>query len=170
MGLDISLYSVKSEPESGYKEYSVITDFVEVFEKYFGKNFIKIKTNQCYDFKAIGITEDCYNLLSFNCINGESTFEFQNFNDKQIVTIKASDIPLREKNDKVIYIQEIGYQRKGLNDLFYEKYTKDDYFVFTKNRLKFIYDNFVEEEYKKHFKEAILDKFEEGKTFVTFDW
>lgn len=104
------------------------------------------------------------------------------------IRLNEEDIPRFEKEVNVLYGEEVGYQRKGLNGNFYDD--SDDgkigYFVFTKAELERYKDEYCDEphEYvysngektgimmypKDDFQKNIIDPFVEGEMFVTFDW
>lgn len=90
---------------------------------------------------------------------------------KQLI-ICADDIPQYEAELPVVYYDELGYQRKGLNGQFYQDYEdgKIGYFVWTKAELERYLEDYVEADRKEYFKEHIVDVFEDGKDVCTFDW
>lgn len=81
------------------------------------------------------------------------------------------DCPVVIKTVDVFYTgEEIGYQRKGLNGNFYDEFTEEDYMVLTKERMQYVYDNYVLDDYKEQFKERLLDKFVDGETYCIYSW
>lgn len=92
-------------------------------------------------------------------------------NNKIRVTFHMKDCPVVIKTVDVFYTgEEIGYQRKGLNGNFYDEFTEEDYMVLTKERMQYVYDNYVLDDYKEHFKERLLDKFVDGETYCIYSW
>lgn len=106
---------------------------------------------------------------------------------EHLIKIDLDKVPLYKKKIKVLYYEEVGYQRKGLNSKFYKDYDegKIGYFVWTKaellrykrdycsNKYEYIYPSgkrsgeYVYE--KRSFQRNIIDNF--GKhCCVTFDW
>ena len=123
--------------------------------------------------------------------NGEGWKDFDEYleaRDKLIINIDLDKVPIYEKEIKVLYYEEVGYQRKGLNKLFYDDYEngKIGYFVWSKEELEKYKKDYCDEPYeykypngemsgklvypKDNFQRNIIDKFEEGKDCVTFSW
>jgi len=114
--------------------------------------------------------------------------EFKKECDKVVFTIDLEKVPTYKKEIKVLYYNEVGYQRKGLNDLFYDDYEagKIGYFVWSKAELERYKRDYCDEPYeyqypngemsgdmiypKDDFQSNIIDSFEEGKDCVIFDW
>jgi len=108
--------------------------------------------------------------------------------NKVKLRINFKDVPTKRAKVKVIYWEEVGYQRKGLNSNFYQDYRdeKIGYFVWTKAELERYKDEYCDEPYeyeypngeksgnmvypKLQFQRNIIDNFEEGKDCVIFDW
>ena len=104
------------------------------------------------------------------------------------IKIDLEKVPLKEKSIKVLPIEEVGYQRKGLNGKFYDDYEagKIGYFVWTKAELERYKEEYCDEPYeyvypngeksgdmiypKLDFQRHIIDHFTEGEDCVTFDW
>lgn len=83
--------------------------------------------------------------------------------------IRWDDIPKDYIPIKIINYYEVGYQRKGMKPQFYDNFVFDnDYFVWTKEKLEFIRDNYASD--PKQFNYNIIKNFEEGKDYVVFDW
>lgn len=118
---------------------------------------------------------------------GATDEEVEKWLDKveaNFVTVMYKDIPTKKVKIKILYREEIGYQRKGLNDKFYEEH-KDaygDYIAWTKKELEHVLEVGCDEdhqsEYDRHyictpkadFKENIIDPFVEGECCVWFNW
>lgn len=104
------------------------------------------------------------------------------------ITIDLEKVPVYDKEIKVLYYIEVGYQRKGLNEKFYEDYEngKIGYFVWDKKELQRYKKEYCDKahEYvypsgeksgkmiypKLNFQRSIIDNFEQDKCVVTFDW
>lgn len=86
--------------------------------------------------------------------------------------IFCDDIPHKEMKLPVVYYNERGYQRKGLNGQFYQDYRdgKIGYFVWSKAELERYLKDYVEDDMKDYFKKNIVDVFEDGKDVCSFDW
>ena len=105
-----------------------------------------------------------------------------------IIKIDLKKVPTYEKKIKVLYYDEVGYQRKGLNAKFYDDYEngKIGYFVWTKAELERYKQEYCDEphEYiypngtksgdmvypKENFQRNIINNFTEGEDCVIFDW
>ena len=77
--------------------------------------------------------------------------------------------PLVTDTDIVVY----KHLEKGCNGNFYADYDADKigYFVWSKSELERYKEDYCDtEETKEYFQHNIIDKFEEGKDCVTFDW
>lgn len=114
----------------------------------------------CYeDFKT---GEDSYNWEEYEAALAAHT-----------IKVNLDKVPTYEKTIKILYYEEVGYQRKGLNDQFYEDYRngKIGYFVWTLEELMRYKESYCESiEDKEHFQRSIIDNFIEGECCVTFDW
>ena len=88
------------------------------------------------------------------------------------LTIFCDDIPHKEMKLPVVYYNERGYQRKGLNSQFYQDYRdgKIGYFVWSKAELERYLKDYVEDDMKDYFKKNIVDVFEDGKDVCSFNW
>lgn len=114
--------------------------------------------------------------------------EFKAEEDKIMIRIDLDKVPTYKKTIKVLYHEEVGYQRKGLNDKFYDDYQdgKIGYFVWSLAELQRYKDEYCDEPYeyqyhngemsgkivkpKENFQHNIIDHFTEGEDVVTFDW
>lgn len=90
------------------------------------------------------------------------------------LAIAFDTLPTMVRNVPLIYYVDVegGYQRKGLNAQFYKDYDAGicKYFVWDREELERIYDEYVDEAARDYYKEHILGKFVEGECVVTFDW
>lgn len=156
-------------------------------KKHPGKDlYNKVYDLYCKNEDAIPLTpEDIQRLREFgydkDIVEGEYSDLFVFVDDLITLRILQSTIPTLDKEDIGFYYEEIGYQRKGMKGEYYSAYRagKFGYFVYDKETLLDLYENYVDEEdydgnpttqYKENFKEEILDKFVEGETIVGFDW
>ncbi len=105
--------------------------------------------------KAVWFSEDEYPKLKINYSNLITTRDIE-LGDGTII------------NEKGFYFDEISYQRKGVNPIFFKKFAADD-FIFT-------YDRFLElkscikKNYKNSFKEDFIEKFKEKENFIFVDY
>lgn len=104
--------------------------------------------------------------------------------EANIIKVMVKDVPQKKVKIKVLYREEIGYQRRGLNDKFYEEHNEDcgDYIAWTKEELEHVLNVGCDEDHpsehdrhyictpKADFKENIIDAFVEGKCCVWFNW
>lgn len=108
--------------------------------------------------------------------------------DKIMIKIDLEKVPTKKVKIKVIYWEEVGYQRKGLNGKFYNDYDegKIGYFVWTKAELERYKKDYCDEPYKyvypngeetddmiypkDNFQKNVINHFEEGKDCVIFSW
>lgn len=112
--------------------------------------------------------EKCFFVSKDFKVDGSHTKLYLFLRQQCVEIFNGKDIPIYKQIDKVIYYDNIGYQRNGMRSKFYD--SNPDCYVFTKEKLQFIYDNYVLDDYKEHFKSNILDNHIDGETFVTFDW
>lgn len=153
-----------------------------IYEKM--QNFITLADTKIEDVKETDFFTDeelklikekyCYAEPLFVMTNGDgsSCLNLYHFiGDKVSKEFDMEFCPTYEEEVEIYYwSDDIGYQRKGLNGKFYDEFTEDDYYVLTKERMQYVYDNYVNEDYKEYFKEHLLDRFVEGEMFCTFDW
>lgn len=177
MGLNISVYRLikcdGKEEEEGLR-YFTITEEDFNFPQW-TKEFITKKEEEYFDWEKFkeqsGIDVYSYKIEGEEFCKEGSFLYLRDENDKRI-TINYNDVPTYKQLDDVIYHKEIAYQRKGFNASFYEDYRKGEigYFVWSKKELENYKDIYCDEERKEYFQEHIINKFEEGKDCVTFDW
>ena len=141
--------------------------FMEVWPNEFGEE------PQIEDFKT---GEDEYDFTAWEAAR-----------NAHIIKIDLDKVPMYEKKVKVLYYEEVGYQRKGLNSKFYSDYRAGEigYFVWKKaelirykrdycdNKKEYIYPNGESSgSYlypKRDFQRNIIDNF--GKhCCATFSW
>ena len=216
MGLDVTVYRILKEPkdknryfrliddEGNYRnnfpewtkplEHTVAQDWYD-WEKF--KEETGIDINECdVHYKSFGqngsfmmVSLKGVELPKWNKGEGWKCWdEFEEEENKFMIKIDLDKVPTYKKEIKVIYIDEIGYQRKGLNGKFYDDYEdgKIGYFVWSLDELKRYKDEYCDEPYeyqypngkmsgemiypKDNFQNNIIDHFIEGEDVVTFDW
>lgn len=177
MGLDITVYRLKKlgevknendnfftlDEDSNFPDWT--KEFISKREQYY-YDWEKYKEESGIDVTALQWCGESYGEEGcFMYLKGKE-------DDKEI-KIDLEKVPIRKQIDDVIGREEVGYQRYGLNHNFYADYGADKigYFVWTKTELERYKENYCDsEESKEHFQHNIIDKFEEGKDCVTFDW
>lgn len=172
MGLDISVYKITKEKQPYYfrmvdENLNYHNDFPEwtkEFEQELDEKYIDwdeyVERNRL-DLKKLRIVmEKCGPEGYFKAYYGEARIP---------LTILYSDLKEKIVKIKVLYRKEVGYQRKGLNDLFYDDYCADKigYFVWSKENLKEYKTKYAEN--PQYFQENIIDNFDEN-CVCTFDW
>lgn len=200
MGLDITVYKIiTKDPTQEWTLDDHCFDLVDDDFNYsnpfpeWTKQFEADRIREYYDWKKFGekqgIDINDYNFVGTDYTDEGPVFMMRLKNDRQILkTFNYNDVPVNPKTIKVLPIKEVGYQRKGLNDKFYEDYENGiiGYFVWTKAELERYLDLYCDEphEYiypngepagfiikpKEDFKKNIIDNFVEGEDCVTFDW
>lgn len=214
MGLDISVYKLLKERPSDKKDpeyFRMIDDDGNYDRRGFPewtKDYENVVTEEWYDWdkykEQTGFDIDqwqtameCYGpdgyaeMYPASMVAPEYDEDHPEVSDKfwdEVEKVKVKvywrDLPKKTVEIKVIYRDEIGYQRKGLNDQFYKDYNdgKIGYFVWTKDELERYKKDYCGEdhvsEYDRHyictpkrdFQEAIIDTFVEGECCVCFDW
>ena len=135
----------------------------------------------CFNWKkykeetGIDVHEYIWKREELNDNDEHIAFLAKNDNDKpeDYIKIELDKVPQYKKTIKAICYDQVGYQRNGLNDLFYDDIEsgKLKYFVCTKEELLRYKDLYCNTDYTKtNFQENIIDKFEEGKDAVAFSW
>jgi len=134
MGLDISVYKVLSKsPNDKYKEkecdstiYEIDPEELDLFKQYF-PNYICSKQDKHWDVEKI--LNEKYHLLP----NSYEIYGYEPVSNSCIVKVLLKEFPnevkkyILEESDLTYYTQyyinvvEVGYQRKGANQLFYEE-------------------------------------------------
>lgn len=133
--------------------------------KHFIDNFVKICEEngwaRKYKFFAKGNKKTYYNLVNI--------WKFC----RKKIHVKIVNPPTINRMEKSLVYEEVGYQRKGANKAFYDDRRKDNIWcVINKDELYSHWEKYFSdtEDMKQSFKESIIDKFIEGKTFVTYSW
>lgn len=216
MGLDICVKKITKTPKDKNDYFRLIDDNGDYNRKDFPewtKSFEKEVTESWYDWKKYkeetGIDIDncdwhgesygedgCFMEVSPKGVElpdwDEKKYkdweEFEADRNKVIIKIDLKKVPTYEKKIKVLYYDEVGYQRKGLNAKFYDDYVngKIGYFVWTKAELERYKQEYCDEphEYiypngtksgdivypKENFQRNIINNFTEGEDCVIFDW
>ena len=130
---------------------------------------------------------ECPHIEDFTDNNGVRDWnKYDAFRKQHIIEVNLDKVPTYQKEIKVLYYEEVGYQRKGLNKKFYEDYRNDviGYFVWTKEELERYKELYCDDPYqfvypngdlgqmvypKDDFQKNIIDNFVEGKDCVIFD-
>lgn len=135
-----------------------------------------------------GIDINEYDLIAMGDFGDRAGMEFIHKTTGEKMFIEYGNIPIINKQIYIIGYDEIGYQRKGLNDKFYQDYedNKIGYFVWTKKELERYKEEYCDDPYeyvypngeksgdiideKEMFQHNIIDKFIEGECCVCFSW
>jgi hypothetical protein len=160
----------KSEEE--FKNSQYFKEYEEKYKKVVKEHGWKIK----WKFFASGNNEWYYNFV-----------DLHNFLKRRI-TVSLVNPKTIEKKESCLAVEEVGYQRKGANNQFYEDGMWDSPCVTEKNVLLEHWEkyfskqtpespggwgsgvefNISDEEMRSRFKENIIDKFVENETFVIY--
>lgn len=115
-----------------------------------------------YTFYASGQDRHCFNLN-----------KAKDFCSKKVKVVLV-DPPTFKKPERFIRVEEVGYQRKGANNKFYQdgdQIYNDGYItdieVLRKHWYKYFSDT---KELMEGFKKSIIDNFTQGETFVSYSW
>lgn len=176
MGLDIIVYRLK-KLDNIRKEND---DFFIIHKDNnfpdWSKKFISKRGQDYYDWKKFkeesGIDVESLKICGEK-YSKEGCFLFLKDDNENEITVDFEKVSIRKQIDDVIGREEVGYQRKGMNGNFYNDYEEDKigYFVWTKSELEKYKEDYCDtEESKERFQHNIIDKFEEGKDCVIFDW
>ena len=107
---------------------------------------------------------------------GDGKYDWKAFDEKRSehkIVVDLEKVPTYEKEIKVLYWEEVEYQRKGFNSRFCEDYRnhKIGYYVWNKSDLeRYKEDYCTDDESKEHFQKCVIDPFIEGGCCVTFNW
>ena len=167
MGLDISVYKVidigdtnVNDIEKFYilKDYPVLSIFQDKsFDKY----------NEYYDLET-PIKKLGYKLDDLEYVGSSYGEDIKyDYFDKEKNKIQLIDPPLITRKDRCIAVEEIGYQRKGANEQFYKDGMWDDPKLICVVSLDLLKQH-AEKYFQENFIDNIVNKFEEGKTFVMY--
>jgi hypothetical protein len=189
MGLDITVYRVVEATDEKVKSddsYFYLEDFPELNQF---KDLSRETSVEIYDYES-AIKEKGYNLEDLEEdgyeIGDVVKFFFKVIKTGEVVTF--TDIKTVPKKRNLLCVEEIGYQRKGANKKFYEDDMWESPCILDKKTLeehgvKYFSEEtpdskggwgsgvefeLEDEERKSRFKENIIDKFEEGKSFVIY--
>lgn len=152
------------------------SEYYKEFKKKHLKLMIKNGWKEKYNFFASGNNTHYFNLVPA-----------QNYCTK-LIKVFLINPPKDKRIEKCISFEEVGYQRKGANSLFYEKGMWDSPCVLDKKTLMLHWKEYfskstpeskggfgsqveyklANKEMKKNFKENIINKFIEGETFVVY--
>jgi hypothetical protein len=103
------------------------------------------------------------------------------------ITVDFDKVPTYNKEITVIFYEEVGYQRKGLNSQFYKDYEegKIGYYVWNLKELQRYKKEYCDKPFnqvysngevgqkiypKQNFQNNIINNFKEGECVVTFSW
>lgn len=190
MGLDIYAYKIVDHPSEDY--FSLIDDNGYYDNREFPnwtKRHEKTKMEKWFDWdkykKMTGIDmNECeiacisYGYMIVKSKSDISLYKkhksyrvIDYFGEKRI-KIYTQKVPTKRIGVKVIYRKEVGYQRKGFNNTFYEDMCsgKISNYVFDKETLLSYKEKYCKEDYKEYFQKWIIDKFIDGKCIVFFSW
>ena len=187
MGLDIYVRKLTERPKRHYQCFRMIDDDLNYDNNGFPewtRKFEKETTKRFYDWnkyeQRTGICLKDLDVLCETYDGNKATMRVRNRNTNQEFDIDLNKVPTKGVPIKVIYYNEVGYQRKGLNPKFYSDYRegKIGYFVWTKAELERYKDEYCDdtpyfegrENAKDDFQHNIIDKFTEGEDCVIFDW
>lgn len=202
MGLDIMVRKIvhkkgaEKRKAKGNGDYFRLIDedsgkYVNNFPEW-TKPFIDEITEKWYDWEKYK-EETGIDVLRMTWVGEEYGKEgcfltLNNPEDEKEFTIDLEKVPTKKVKIKVIFYEEVGYQRKGLNSQFYDDYNdgKIGYFVWDLKELKrykkdycdrqhrYIYPNGEKSDFivtpKKDFQQHIIDKFVQDECVVCFSW
>lgn len=98
---------------------------------------------------------------------------YDRLKEEHTITVDLEKVPTYKKKIKILWREEVGYQRKGFNKQFYDDYEegKIGYYVWNKSDLeRYKEDYCIDEEIKEHFQKYVIDPFIDGQCCVTFSW
>lgn len=193
MGLDITVYRVKNEEKTKARKWD---DYMHKTEKTPSWVPIFKKQIQYYDWDKFkeerGIDIDEYEFLNSEFSDkgdflrvypksvtlpewdGKEDYKvFKARRDPLILEIDLNEVPLIPKYDDIFYVEEIGYQRGGLNRKFYEDSDNGDFesYIWEMKDLQYCKEHYCNtEEDKNNFQKNIIDNFTEGECLVSFSW
>lgn len=175
MGLDISVYKITKKKTDFYfrlidNNLNYQNNFPEWTKKY------EVEVEEAFtdwdEYKErTGIDINDYHIV---CITGGSDGYIEIVKNEKDGMLNEVKIPITDIKDKyikikVLYREEVGYQRKGLNGDFYKDYDdgKIGYFVWNKKELmRYKTDYAIDPD---EFQENIIDNFSKN-CVCTFDW
>lgn len=180
MGLDIMVWKLKKyDKENDDCNYILSRETFPAWCKELETNI----TNTKYDWKKYILEKEidpCKVRSSSSKTTEEGRIITINFIDGTEHKINLNEVPTKVVLQKVIGIEKVGYQRKGLNDKFYDDSLngKIGYYIWSLDELNRYKDEYCDErdEYgigynpKEEFQKNIIDKFVEGQCVVVFDF
>lgn len=168
MGLDVCVNKVK--PLGDKHPRTVPVEDVLMLEErpWLEDKFGHLAFDRVIEFHDVefALEKEGYNpeeVVCYSISYGEDvTFSFKDKDDKDF---KIVNPPIIEKTKRVLWYEEVGYQRKGANAQFYDDdmWSSDD--VVELKVLKEHYDKYFLD---SNFQENVIDKFVEGETFVGY--
>lgn len=147
-----------------------INDYEWCSECWDGKQYTMQVWPKAYEKKDI---EDYIIGKNDNGDNIYDTDAYWAYENAHMLTIDMDTVPEYPVEVDVIYEDEVGYQRNGLNDKFYEDYEaeKIGYRVWDKKELERYKQDYCDtDEAKQNFQRNIIDKFVDGETCAEFSW
>lgn len=171
MGLDITTYKIVDHESDGYITIKLKYNFPEWAKNMSNKKIIEYLDWDKYEKETgIKINDYCQSCIVSDA-NGDRLVAQHKRGGKDII-INALDIPKTESIINVISVAEWGYQRKGLNQKFYDDWHKgiSNRYVWSKKELLRYKKDYCEKEKKKEFQEQIIDTFVDGESVTEFDW
>lgn len=176
MGLDISVNRITKDVREHYFTYkSHKSDNSDCYPNW-SKEFLSKKEELFYDWnkykEETGIDIDKLEWCGTKYGKSGCFMFVKNPETEEKIEIDLEKVPIYPHVDDVLYYDEVGYQRKGLNSKFYEDYKsgKIGYFVWTLAELQRYKEDYCDDDTKENFQRNIIDNFIEGKDCVTFDW
>ena len=179
MGLDLFLYQPVKKKIKNRTEELVFLNNDKIDQKSFNElinggfdKYVFQREGEYYN-PFLLFSEDEYEQITWEMwdINNKPYVELQNKKTKNIIKLALANCPVVKETENIIIVNEIGYQRKGMKQEFYDKwankYTEDSepksYIITSKKDIEEICKLAEDIELTKH---NILDKFVEGKTFL----
>lgn len=169
MGLDIMLYKAmkrgqRENPKSVTLQF--VRDKIEIerLKKTGFKPYFHEVENEYYDllkeypgWEVLG--------LAGPYDDGKFYYEIKNKETKETKVLPLEKAPTFKQKDIKVFVKEIGYQRKGMNDEFYRTWCKDEDPIIITDKAE------IEKICKcsddvKYTKKEFLNKFKEGETFM----
>ena len=168
----ISKRTVKYYDWNKFKEQTDIdiNEYDWCSEGWDGKQYTMQVWPKCYERKYL---EDYIIGKNENGDNIYDTDAYWAYTDAHMLTIDMDTVPTYPVDVDVIYEEEAGYQRRGLNRKFYEDYEaeKIGYYVWTKEELERYKQDYCDtDEDKQNFQKNVIDKFIDGETCAEFSW
>lgn len=159
MGLDIYKYKATKDTSNDSEKYildptETNKSMINLFNKF--SDYVIEEDIDFYDwmqsFIKKGLNEEDYD---FHGTDFE-TYEFKHKQNGAIIEIPYNEIVLQKIKTKVIYCQEVAYQRKGVTLDFYDKFYGNCWYITNKSEVSeddqqlFVFNNEVLNEAKKY--------------------